>query len=607
MSASRVDGFPLWLRDIDAVLPVTSMFVVHGAVRDVHAVPVEGSHVLVGTLEALWRTLARSGFDALLVHSPVHGLRVYPHGDTAGTAAARHVAELLGDAADLVGTQATYDSMVGVLGAVTGSNAARTALVLDYVSQAAPAGEPVPDGLHALMLGALAAVHRGAAFKGPDTRSTALHHPVFWFVDRPADLPSWLVAGDGIRQVPIPNPDLDSRRVAAGLLVASLPDPTLEAEATASLFAASTEGMSLHAMIEVIQLARDARVPAAQIDDAVRAYRVGLTENPWAGAYLREQLVHGRERLTAQVKGQSRAVQRTLDILVRSALGLTSAHQGRTGSGPRGVLFFAGPTGVGKTEMAKAVTRLVFGDDRALIRFDMSEFASEHAEARLLGSPPGYVGHGAGGELTNAVRRRPFAVLLFDEIEKAHPRILDKFLQVLSDGRLTDGSGATVHFSEAVIIFTSNLGAQDVDLTGVDDADREVTFEHQLRDSVERHFTDVLGRPELLGRIGDNIIVFSPLSPAVAADIARADIANVVERVRSELRVELVVPDGVVADLVARVTADLGKGGRGVGLALESAFVNPLARALFANPRTDRVSVASIGLDADGSPEVVLR
>ena len=128
------------------------------------------------------------------------------------------------------------------------------------------------------------------------------------------------------------------------------------------------------------------------------------------------------------------------------------------GGRPRGVAFLAGPTGVGKTELAKSVTQLLFGDESAYIRFDMSEFSAEHSDQRLIGAPPGYVGYDAGGELTNAVREKPFSVVLFDEIEKAHPRILDKFLQILDDGVLTSGRGDRVYFSESIIIFTSNLG-----------------------------------------------------------------------------------------------------------------------------------------------------
>ena len=158
------------------------------------------------------------------------------------------------------------------------------------------------------------------------------------------------------------------------------------------------------------------------------------------------------------MRGQRPAVTKTIDILMRSVMGLTGAQARASGNRPRGVLFFAGPTGVGKTELAKTLTQLIFGDERAYIRFDMSEFAEEHTGARLLGAPPGYIGYDAGGELTNAVREKPFSVVLFDEIEKAHPRILDKFLQILEDGRLTDGRGETAYFSEAILVFTSNLG-----------------------------------------------------------------------------------------------------------------------------------------------------
>ena len=208
------------------------------------------------------------------------------------------------------------------------------------------------------------------------------------------------------------------------------------------------------------------------------------------------------------------AIRKAFDILVRSATGLTAAHAQSSATRPRGVLFFAGPTGVGKTELAKALTRLLFDDERFYIRFDMSEFSAEHAADRLIGAPPGYVGHDSGGELTNAARQRPFSLILFDEIEKAHPRILDKFLQLLDDGRLTDGQGETVYFTESVIVFTSNLGVYSdteesdgmggmvrvrrptVDRATVSYAEMAARIEAAIR----QFFVLDLGRPELLNR-----------------------------------------------------------------------------------------------------------
>ena len=244
-------------------------------------------------------------------------------------------------------------------------------------------------------------------------------------------------------------------------------------------------------MIEVTRLAKEREVPLAELPDAVRTYKLGVLDNPWKREHLRKRIVDGEQRVPARVVGQPQAVTKTLDILKRAVLGLSGAQAARASSRPRGVLFFAGPTGVGKTELAKAITSLVFGNEDAYLRFDMSEFSAEHAGDRLIGSPPGYVGFEAGGELTNAVRQDPFRVILFDEIEKAHPRILDKFLQILEDGRLTDGRGNTAFFSESILVFTSNLG------TPARHARHAVHRCWRARSAarVTEHFTTELNRP----------------------------------------------------------------------------------------------------------------
>jgi ATP-dependent Clp protease ATP-binding subunit ClpA len=304
------------------------------------------------------------------------------------------------------------------------------------------------------------------------------------------------------------------------------------------------------------------------------------------------------------VRGQRGAVVKTIDILMRSVMGLTGAQTRSGGNRPRGVLFFAGPTGVGKTELAKTLTQLVFGDDRAYLRFDMSEFAEEHTGARLLGAPPGYIGYDAGGELTNAVRDKPFAVVLFDEIEKAHPRILDKFLQILDDGRLTDGRGETAYFSEAILVFTSNLGIFVDDGHGqrvqtVRPGDPPQVVEARVRSAIEDYFKFRLSRPEILNRIGDNIVVFGFITPDIAAQIFAGMLRNVQARVRNEHKVELAIDDAVRARLQERCIADLSNGGRGIGNRLESLFVNPLARALFRFPLEGRDTVSVTALSAD--------
>jgi len=240
----------------------------------------------------------------------------------------------------------------------------------------------------------------------------------------------------------------------------------------------------------------------------------------------------------------------------------------------------------GKTELAKALTESVFGDENAMHRFDMSEFRAEHSDQRLIGAPPGYVGFEGGGELTNAMRARPFSLVLFDEIEKAHERILDKFLQILEDGRLTDGRGETVFFSESIIVFTSNLGIIETDEMG---NPRQVvkygaTYEQvkeKVLDAIRNHFIYKLHRPELLNRLGDNIVVFNFIEKPVAEQIFDIMIENVRKRIREEHDAALELTEDVKKILLDKCTANLDNGGRGIGSRLESMLINPLSRALF--------------------------
>ena len=289
------------------------------------------------------------------------------------------------------------------------------------------------------------------------------------------------------------------------------------------------------------------------------------------------------EFVRRRVKGQAHAVTHMLDIVKRAVTGIGRSPRGGR---PRGVAFLAGPTGVGKTELAKTITSLLFGDESAYIRFDMSEFSAEHADQRLIGAPPGYVGYDVGGELTNAIREKPFSVVLFDEIEKAHPRILDKFLQVLDDGVLTSGRGDRVYFSEAFIVFTSNLGIYSDGPTGervpnVSPNEPFETVKAKVRAEIENHFKLVLNRPEILNRIGENIIVFDFIRDDVAEQIFDQMIDALLRR-REGARIRSDASRTARARRCASLClADLSNGGRGIRNQVEAHLVNPLSRALF--------------------------
>ena len=340
-------------------------------------------------------------------------------------------------------------------------------------------------------------------------------------------------------------------------------------------FVDGLEGQSIRDIHNLARLSRQETDISSALS-LLNLYRYGRRHSPW------EQLDHKKlqtivETLGRRVKGQGEAIESVRRILVRAFTGLSGLQHSYRQRTPKGVLFFVGPTGVGKTELAKSIAEFLFGDEEACLRFDMSEFNHEHADQRLVGAPPGYVGYEAGGQLTNAVKQRPFSLLLFDEIEKAHPRILDKFLQILEDGRLTDGKGETVLFSDTVIVFTSNIGAAEVSHESQD-------VRNEFIQKVRHHFVQELKRPELLGRIGEaNIIPFNFMSEeSFLIDIARAKL----EPLRKGLKEKWGVSDlrfikeaEILALLVSGV--DRGTGGRGVPNALTNKLIDPLADFLF--------------------------
>ncbi|HZH77675.1 MAG TPA: AAA family ATPase [Archangium sp.] len=345
-------------------------------------------------------------------------------------------------------------------------------------------------------------------------------------------------------------------------------------EALADTLADLTDQLTSADLRQLLTLSRSVTTELPS-DRLLNLYRLGDQQSPWE-ELSSTKLKTVESELKKRVVGQDGAVRHVATLLIRAWLGLAGLqHSARRGK-PKGTLFFVGPTGVGKTELAKACAAFLFGDESACIRFDMSEYNHEHSDQRLVGAPPGYVGFEEGGQLTNAVTRRPFSVLLFDEVEKAHGRVLDKFLQVLEDGRLTDGRGETAWFSETVIIFTSNLGAADA--LGPD-ADAQ-TRESHFRQAVEEHFVRTLKRPELLNRLGDNIVVFHPIADeAIRRGILQRKLAPLRDHLRERWGVELRLETSVEDQLVR--TARTDHGGRGLLNAIERELVNPLAHFLF--------------------------
>ncbi len=341
-------------------------------------------------------------------------------------------------------------------------------------------------------------------------------------------------------------------------------------------FVDSLDGMSMRDIHNLARLSRQL-TPGFTAESLVSLYRFGERHSPWE--QLNQEKLHGAvEALERRVKGQDHAIDAVNRVMIRAFTGLSGLQHSSKQRTPKGVLFFVGPTGVGKTELAKALAQFLFGDDEACLRFDMSEFNHEHADQRLVGAPPGYVGYEEGGQLTNAVKRRPFSLLLFDEIEKAHPRILDKFLQILEDGRLTDGKGDTVSFADTFIVFTSNIGAAEIG-RGDDSGAVRKAFVERVRD----HFVSALRRPELLGRIGEaNIVAFNFMTDdSFLIEIARSKLEPLRNRLKEKWGVSLRFDDEVKALAAVVADVDRASGGRGVLNALTNVLLDPLAKFLF--------------------------
>ncbi len=274
----------------------------------------------------------------------------------------------------------------------------------------------------------------------------------------------------------------------------------------------------------------------------------------------RQKLVKMEQRLARRVIGQEQAIEAVSNAVRRARSGLQDPNR------PIGSFIFMGPTGVGKTELAKALAQFIFDSEQAMVRIDMSEFMEKHSVSRLIGAPPGYVGYDEGGYLTEAVRRRPYAVVLFDEIEKAHPEVFNVLLQILDDGRMTDGHGKTVDFTNTIIIMTSNIGSQIIQELGGRD-----------RPEMERRVTEALRagfKPEFLNRV-DEIIIFLNLAPDQIGRIVDIQIGHLADRL-AEQNIELILSDSA-RDLIARQGYDPIYGARPLKRVIQRQIENPLA------------------------------
>ena len=419
-------------------------------------------------------------------------------------------------------------------------------------------------------------------------------------VDKFNDIPAWFYLNNpNVRMLTIPNPDRGIRSAYIDKYFSMFnqganPKEQQEAQKEKNRFTDLTDGMKILELAEIRRLYEKEKDNITDISEVVSIFKYGFKENRWL--LIRDKIgANVKDKIRLRVKGQDQAVDKVVRVIKRSVIGL-SGMQHSSDTKPKGILFLAGPTGTGKTELVKTITELLFEDERALIRFDMSEYREENSDQKLFGAPPGYVGYDQGGQLTNAVKNNPFSVLLFDEIEKAHPSIMDKFLQILEDGRMTDGQGNTVYFSETLIFFTSNVGisyevvkdGQKVREYLVSPDDPYETIQTKVENAMEQYF-----KPEVLNRIGENVVVFNFIDRQSSNAITKSKIEGIIANIQKTLQITININDSAINWFYSKCWEDKPRknGGRGIGNIIEEYLLNPLSEFIFDNMCNEKSTI----------------